>query len=141
MFIVVANGQDCRSCAVSGESGAGVKPYRHGNHVRLLQCGGEYFPALERAIDGAQREVRLETYIFADDATGRRIAEAMARAVARGVTMRVVHDGFGSVSHIGQIGAWMRGRGIDVAVFRPGDIVEQIAPVKTTPLASQACDD
>ena len=96
-----------------------MRPYHHGNHVRLLQCGGEYFPALERAIDSAQREVRLETYIFADDATGRRIAEAMARAVARGVAVRVVHDGFGSASHIGQVGDWMRGQGIEVAVFRP----------------------
>ena len=96
-----------------------MRPYHHGNHVRLLQCGGEYFPALERAIDSAQREVRLETYIFADDATGRRIAEAMARAVARGVAVRVVHDGFGSASHIGQVGDWMRGQGIEVAATTP----------------------
>ena len=31
----------------------------------------------------------------------------------------MVHDGFGSASHIGQVGDWMRGQGIEVAVFRP----------------------
>lgn len=96
-----------------------MNKYRDGNRVRLLECGAEYFPALERAIDGAGHEVRLETYIFADDSTGRRIAQALSRAVQRGVAVRVVHDGFGSAGHLGAVGEWMRAQGIEVAVFRP----------------------
>ena len=41
-----------------------------GNRIRLLRTGAEYFPALEAAIDGAHRQIHLETYIFEADATG-----------------------------------------------------------------------
>ena len=54
-----------------------------GNRVQLLESGGEYFPALIAAIDTALAEVHLETYIFSDDATGRRGAAALARAARR----------------------------------------------------------
>ena len=43
-----------------------------GNKLQLLTNGSAYFPALEQAIDAAQSEIYLETYIFADDETGRR---------------------------------------------------------------------
>jgi cardiolipin synthase len=42
-----------------------------GNRLTLLNSGAEYFPALLLAINGAQREVHLESYIFEDDSTGR----------------------------------------------------------------------
>ena len=38
-----------------------------GNAVTLLENGEQYFPALEAAIDGAEREVFLQSYIFEDD--------------------------------------------------------------------------
>ena len=52
----------------------------------LLRSGGEFFPGAAAAIDGAEREIWLETYIFADDATGRRVADALCaprRAASR----------------------------------------------------------
>jgi cardiolipin synthase len=67
-----------------------------GNAIGLLRNGAEYFPALIAAIDAAEREVWLETYIFADDASGRAVAEALARAARRGVTVRVLIDGWGA---------------------------------------------
>src|SRR5271167_211887 len=73
-----------------------VDRYRPGNRIKLLRNGAEYFAALEAAIDSAQREVWLESYIFADDAAGRRIAAAMARAAGRGVKVRVMVDGWGA---------------------------------------------
>ena len=93
--------------------------YHPGNQVRLLKSGGEYFPALEQAIDAAAAEVRLETYILADDETGRRIVAALKRAAARGVNVRVAYDGFGSSAHLGKLGADMATAGIDAMVFRP----------------------
>ncbi|MBC7709866.1 MAG: cardiolipin synthase ClsB [Rhizobacter sp.] len=96
-----------------------MNEYHAGNRVKLLQCGAEYFPALERAMDAAVHEIRLETYIFADDETGRFIVEAMKRAVRRGVDVRVTYDGFGSSAHVGALDKIMRQSGIDVAVFRP----------------------
>ncbi|MCW5624285.1 MAG: cardiolipin synthase ClsB, partial [Burkholderiales bacterium] len=67
-----------------------------GNRITLLETGDDFFPALETAIDGAVAEVHLETYIFADDPTGRRIADALVRAAQRGVVVRLMVDGFGS---------------------------------------------
>lgn len=66
------------------------------NHVRLLHCGLEYYPALIRAIDAAQFEVFLETYIFALDETGRKVLAALKRAAQRGVTVNVVSDWLGT---------------------------------------------
>ncbi|MCX7154751.1 MAG: phospholipase D-like domain-containing protein, partial [Proteobacteria bacterium] len=67
-----------------------------GNRLSLLVAGVEYFPALEAAIASAEREIFLEAYIYADDATGRRITAALAAAARRGVAVRVLVDGFGS---------------------------------------------
>ena len=44
------------------------------NQVTLLQNGEAYFPAIEAALDRAMHEIYLETYIFENDNTGRRIA-------------------------------------------------------------------
>ena len=55
-----------------------------GNKLQLLMNGDAYFPALQQAFDAAQSEIYLETYIFADDDTGRRIAAALVRAAGLG---------------------------------------------------------
>lgn len=93
--------------------------YQPGNDIELLCCGAEYFPALEAAIAAAQTEVRLETYIFADDETGRRIAAALITAAQRGLSVYVAYDGFGSSGHIGKLAGVMQSGGVKVGVFRP----------------------
>ena len=93
--------------------------YRAGNCIDLLHCGVEYFPALEAAIDGAARDVYLETYIFADDPSGRRIAAALVRAAVRGVRTRVIVDGFGSRYFMGRLLDDIGARGVEVVIFRP----------------------
>ncbi len=70
--------------------------YVPGNRVTLLRSGGEYFPALAGAIERAEREVWLETYIYADDDAGRIIAAALIRAAQRGVQVRLMVDGWGA---------------------------------------------
>src|SRR5712691_4510321 len=67
-----------------------------GNRLTLLRSGVQYFPALEAAIREAQREIFLETYIYAGDATGERVTKALCGAARRGVTVHVLVDGFGS---------------------------------------------
>ena len=53
-----------------------------GNEVELLRSGAAYFPALVAAVDAAEREVWLETYILADDPAGRAVVEALVRAAS-----------------------------------------------------------
>ena len=63
-----------------------------GNRVALLRNGVETFPTWLAAIDAAVERVSLEMYIFHDDGIGRRFADALMRAAARGVTVRLLYD-------------------------------------------------
>jgi cardiolipin synthase len=89
-----------------------------GNRLQLLQSGAEYFPALIAAIDAARHEVHLESYIFADDSTGRRVAAALACAASRGVAVRVLVDGFGAREFAGGLGASLAADGVEVMTYR-----------------------
>jgi cardiolipin synthase A/B len=73
-----------------------VPPLRPGHHLQLLEGSRAFFPSLVAAIDGAQREVLLETYIFDFTGSGADVAYALERAGRRGVTVRLVVDGFGT---------------------------------------------
>ena len=66
------------------------------NQIALLQNGEAYFPAMEAALDRAMHEIYLESYIFENDNTGKRIVEALRRAAFRGVKTHMLIDGFGS---------------------------------------------
>ena len=90
-----------------------------GNRITLLRTGTEYFPALEAACDVAAHEIYLETYIFEDDRTGRRIAQALLRAARRGVTAHVLIDGFGSKDISDELLQEMQDGGVRVLKYRP----------------------
>jgi cardiolipin synthase len=90
-----------------------------GNHIELLTNGEEYFPALIAAIDAAQIEVQLETYIFEDDHTGRQVAEALSRAAQRKVAVKVMVDGFGARNFWAIFGERLTAAGVEVLVYRP----------------------
>ncbi|HEX4986268.1 MAG TPA: cardiolipin synthase ClsB [Burkholderiales bacterium] len=97
--------------------------FREGNRVDLLRGGGQYFPALEREIDAATRDIHLESYIFEGDATGRRIAAALVRAARRGVAVRLLVDGFGSRAFAGSLRAELLDAGVQALVFRPENVL------------------
>jgi len=97
-----------------------VDRYKPGNKLTLLRNGTEYFPALERAIDAAQREVWFETYIFADDASGRQVAAAFERAARRGVKVRVMVDGWGAKFYLtASLEQEMVAAGVELQRYRP----------------------
>ena len=74
-----------------------MKPhFRDGNRITLLNSGREYFPALLAALQGAQQEIFLETYIFSGDATANAVVERLCAAAVRGVRVHVLADGFGA---------------------------------------------
>lgn len=90
-----------------------------GNKLQLLTNGRDYFPALQQAFDAAQSEIYLETYIFNDDDTGRRIAAALVRAAGRGVRVHVLVDGFGSKGMFEQTRRLLAAANIEVLIFGP----------------------
>ena len=73
-----------------------VPSLRSGHELRLIKGATEFFPALVAAIDAAETEVRLETYIFDFQGGGAEVAYALERAARRGVSVKVVVDGFGT---------------------------------------------
>ncbi|SAL12951.1 phospholipase D-like domain-containing protein [Caballeronia humi] len=77
-----------------------------GNEVRLLKSGVELFPALLERIDNARHDITLETYIFANDDTGRAVSEALVRASVRGVRVRVITDGIGTQKNLPMFTEW-----------------------------------
>ncbi|MDO9450187.1 MAG: cardiolipin synthase ClsB [Rugosibacter sp.] len=93
--------------------------FSSGNTLQLLATGVAYFPALIAAINSAAHEVHLETYIFANDETGRSVAAALARAARRGVAVRVLVDGFGAREFAAGLGASLITDGIELLVYRP----------------------
>ncbi len=72
-----------------------------------------------REIAAAKSEILLESYILKDDATGWGFLEALAEAAARGVTVRVLADFWGSFATRRTFWSEMRCRGIDVRLFNP----------------------
>jgi len=89
-----------------------------GNELMLLKNGAAFFPQLCADIDAAKQSVQLETYIFADDATGRMVGAALQRAAARGVNVRVLLDGFGSAELPSSFVDELREAGVEVQWFR-----------------------
>lgn len=98
-------------------AGAELRP---GNAVRLLRDAGENYPAWLEAIRSAEATIHLETFIIADDATGRAFAEALIERAEAGIRVRLVYDWLGSTARaFPSFFARLRGAGVEVRVFSP----------------------
>ncbi len=90
-----------------------------GNRVVLLKNGTEYFPALIAAIDAAHYEIHIQTYIYELDTVGLSIAEALKRAVTRGVSACLLLDGFGCKHMPREFVLELQTVGVEVLFYRP----------------------
>jgi cardiolipin synthase len=90
-----------------------------GNAIELLTDYDGNVDRLVADIDAASQHVHLVYYIYGDDATGQRVAAALARAVKRGVKCRVLMDGLGSKKALRSIAPRMRTEGIEVFASLP----------------------
>ncbi len=92
-------------------------PLAGGNRIEMLHNGEQAYPAMLEAIDGARQTLYLTTYIFETNATGHRFVDALARAVRRGVEVRVIIDGFGEWYSESRISKILKKRGVRVELF------------------------
>jgi len=91
-----------------------------GNELTVLTRGEERLDALIALIEGARRTLRLLYYIFAADSAGLRVREAMIDAANRGVSVRLIVDGFGSdTTGDDAFLSPLRDAGVDICVFIP----------------------
>jgi len=65
--------------------------------VTTYTFGKDLYDDMIAAIDGAQRQVLFETYIWKGDATGERFKRALVAAAERGVEVYCIYDGFANL--------------------------------------------
>jgi cardiolipin synthase len=92
-----------------------------GNRVALLRDGPATFSSMLELIEGAERSVSLEGYIFRNDEVGVQFAKALCGAAERGVSTRLLVDWIGRMGTPMHFFHEMARRGVQVRIFnRPG---------------------
>jgi len=90
-----------------------------GNQLTLLPDGPDRLQAILDLIGKAQTSLRLLYYIFAGDASGQQVRDALLAACARGVAVSVLVDDFGSSNNPDNFFASLRDAGASVCRFHP----------------------
>jgi cardiolipin synthase len=65
--------------------------------VTTYTFGTDLYDAMIEAIDGAQRQILFETYIWKSDEVGLRFKTALGAAAARGVEVYLIYDAFANL--------------------------------------------
>lgn len=65
--------------------------------VDVFTYGADLYEEIIATIDAAERTVYLETYLWKSDEHGQRFLDALNRAGARGVDVKVMYDGVGNM--------------------------------------------
>ena len=65
--------------------------------VTTYTFGTDLYDDMLAAIDGAQRQILFETYIWKGDEVGQRFKTALEQAAARGVEVYCIYDGFANL--------------------------------------------
>jgi cardiolipin synthase A/B len=73
-----------------------IEQYTSRNKVTLVRGGKPYFDCLLGMIEAAKESIHLQVYIYNDDETGQRVADALKAAVKRNVEVHLLADGYAS---------------------------------------------
>jgi cardiolipin synthase len=101
------------------EQAIGGSPLVLGNKVTLLKNDSETYRAMFAAIEGAENNICLETFIFTDDPIGQKFADALIAKQRQGVQVNVIYDSAGSLLTPDSFMNRMRAAGIRVLEFNP----------------------
>ncbi len=66
------------------------------HHLHLVHSPEDRLAAVLRLIDGAQHSIRMFSYMFGFDRTGKEVLAALTAAAKRGVAVQLMIDSFGS---------------------------------------------
>ncbi len=94
-------------------------PLLDGNAITPLTSGDKAYQQMLKAIDSAEKTVSLATYIFDNDAAGKLFVDALQRAIARGVEVRVLIDDVGTRYTWPSVKWRLREASIPFATFLP----------------------
>jgi cardiolipin synthase len=102
--------------SIAGATGA---PFVPGNRIDRFINGDQFYPAILEAISAAQHSVVIEAYIFWDDATGNKVADALIVKARAGVAVKILVDAVGSRKMSSKMEKKLRDGGCHVARFHP----------------------
>jgi cardiolipin synthase A/B len=86
---------------------------------RIFFSGDDYYSAITDDIKNAQTSIEVESYIFEYDEIGKGFVDSLIAAVIRGVRVRVIVDGIGSVYSVSTLQKLFREGGVEFKVFHP----------------------
>jgi len=102
-------------------------PVLGGNRVDLSGDSAANIDRMVADIDAARRHVHLLTYIFLNDAAGRSIAQALARAARCGVATRLLVDALGSKAFLSsETRMLLEKAGVQVTAALPVSLVRAV---------------
>ncbi|WP_156181499.1 phosphatidylserine/phosphatidylglycerophosphate/cardiolipin synthase family protein [Halomonas sp. PR-M31] len=93
--------------------------WQDGNRFTLLPESRCYLPAMQSAIDRAQVSILLELYLMESGRLTRRVIDALNRAAQRGVSVRLMLDGFGAMQLSDKDRQRLRDAGVALRFFNP----------------------
>lgn len=96
-----------------------MPPDSAGIKETVFADSSRYFAALLRDVDQAVSSINLETYIYDLDQLGKEVAEHLAAASRRGVSVRLLVDGVGSFISGGALARQLSADGVQVRIFNP----------------------
>lgn len=99
--------------------GLDLPPPRRCRQLQIEADGPRALQALLALLDTARERIEIEMFLLRADPVGARLAEALARARARGVQVRVLLDGVGAFAGHRQTLRLLRGCGAQVRWFSP----------------------
>jgi cardiolipin synthase len=85
---------------------------------KLYFQGDDYFRDVLKAVQGARKDVDIETYIFEPGRLGDQVTAALIRAQRRGVRVRLLVDGVGSPDFLSYYGARLEKGKVRFRVYR-----------------------
>jgi len=103
---------------MSGRTQNDLNSYTPWNKAVLIRGGADYFSKMEEMINAAHTSIHLHVYIYDEDETGRRIADALINAVQRKVIVYLLVDGYASQDLSEHFIEKLKAAGIHFAYFK-----------------------
>ncbi|MBB3190624.1 phospholipase D-like domain-containing protein [Halomonas cerina] len=93
--------------------------WRDGNHFTLLPEATRFLPAMFEAIEHARDSILIELYLMESGRLATALIEVLQRAVARGVTVLLLLDGYGAMSLAAGDRRRLEAGGVALRLFNP----------------------
>jgi len=93
--------------------------WKDGNRFELLPEGKRFWPAMREAIEEAQHHLWIELYLMESGSLAERFIGALASAASRGVEVKLMLDGVGSMGLSHGDRQRLRDGGVELRFFNP----------------------